>query len=635
MVCVLNKQSYMTEASRQLDNTKYYRPLEKPLKEETIPKINQILVKLRKKNNISTEQFDYLSAKSTDKDRKFYLLPKIHKPMNKWTLPDMPEGRPIVGDCATESRRISEYIDSFLKPLANKHPSYIKDTYDFIQKIRNTKIQQHYILVTGDVTALYTNMNIDRTISTVKDFFIKYPDHRRPDDELLELLEIALKNNDFSFCNKLFLQIFGTAMGKTFAPNLANIYLIEFDRQAMEDFYINPLDFFRFLDDIFFLWPGTIEQLKQYETFLNSLIPDIRITLTYSDTEINFLDTTIFKHKDKDTITLQTKVYFKGTDTHQLLHSSSFHPKHTFTGILKSQILRFKRLSSYKNDFDNSCKILFDSLRQRGYSKRMLRETKSNIWNNHEPTTKNNTKTNTLLPIVIQYNPLSARIFYEWKKLLLQNETFKHYRIIPAYSRNRNLGELLAPRKPSTITNRNKQMGSNKCNTTNCKTCPYITIAHKFTSTYTRRQYNIIKPLNCQSTNIIYLVTCSSCSKQYVGQTQGRLSEILEEHITNIISKNNTPVAKHFNLIDHSLENITIMPIATVTALEISLFRYRPTMFQYRLQDLHDHWQQELVTYTPHGLNDSSFTTGPPTHRMESTPQHTPADQPTTGHHLI
>lgn len=72
-----------------------------------------------------------------DQDRKFYLLPKVHKPRNKWPQTNMPEGRPLVSDCGTESRRASELIDHFIKPLANKHPSYLKDTYDFLDKIGN------------------------------------------------------------------------------------------------------------------------------------------------------------------------------------------------------------------------------------------------------------------------------------------------------------------------------------------------------------------------------------------------------------------------------------------------------------------------------------------------------------------
>ena len=52
-----------------------------------------------------------------------------------WPSLAMPEGRPIVGDCATESRRVSDYIDYYLKPMATKNPSYLKDTYDFVSKI--------------------------------------------------------------------------------------------------------------------------------------------------------------------------------------------------------------------------------------------------------------------------------------------------------------------------------------------------------------------------------------------------------------------------------------------------------------------------------------------------------------------
>lgn len=59
-----------------------------------------------------------------------------------------------------------------------------------------------------------------------------------------------MTHNDFIFNKERFLQIFGTAMGKTFAPNLANIYVLDLDRQAMGGFRIKPTMFFRYLDDI-------------------------------------------------------------------------------------------------------------------------------------------------------------------------------------------------------------------------------------------------------------------------------------------------------------------------------------------------------------------------------------------------
>lgn len=441
MVCILNKQSYLNEAFRQLNNTKYYTRIPEPLKQDLIPKINHILDRLYYKNFINMEQLTYLQADKDDKLRRFYLLPKIHKPIDKWPQKDMPEGRPIVSDCGTESRRISEYIDYFLAPLANKHPSYIKDTYDFIQKIRDKQIDPNYILVTGDITALYTNMDIDRTLRIVKEALSRHPQANRPDREILQLLELTMRNNDFTFCGLVFLQIFGTAMGKNFAPNCANLYLIEYDQRATHDFRIHPLFFFRFLDDTFLLWPGSVDDLKEYETFLNNLIPDIKITLNYSHTAVNFLDTTVFKHTHNGRTTLQTKVYFKDTDTHQLLHTSSFHPRPTFQGILTSQVLRFKRLCSFKQDYDTACLTLFNSLKIRGYNRRMLRKTKHDIWHNYQQKTNNANKT--ILPIVIKYSSLSTRLIREWKNLILSTEQFAEIRPISAYYRHKNLRNLL------------------------------------------------------------------------------------------------------------------------------------------------------------------------------------------------
>ena len=77
----------------------------------------------------------------------------------------MPEGRPIVADFGSVTERICKFIDFFLKPLSNHHPSYIKDTYHFVAKIRGQKIPEGAFLVTGDVTALYTNMDIDLTLT--------------------------------------------------------------------------------------------------------------------------------------------------------------------------------------------------------------------------------------------------------------------------------------------------------------------------------------------------------------------------------------------------------------------------------------------------------------------------------------
>lgn len=76
---------------------------------------------------------------------------------------------------------------------------------------------------------------------------------------------------------------------------------------------------------------------------------------------------------------VETKVYFKPTDTHALLHGSSFHPEHTFKGILESQLLRFRRICSRNSDIDEAKKTLFQALKGRGYSKSFLRKVRKDI----------------------------------------------------------------------------------------------------------------------------------------------------------------------------------------------------------------------------------------------------------------
>lgn len=244
-VVVLDKEAYLTEAYRQLDNPKYYKRLSQPIYLQNRDNIIPILDTLQVGGYITNKQLLYLIADMDNcKARTFYLLPKIHKKPENWTIPGrMPEGRPIVSDCMSESYRVSEYIDSFIAPLAKQHPSYLKDTYDFVDKIRGQSINANCFLVTGDVCSLYTNMNIERIVDVVQQAFNANPVAGRPSKEIIDLLKLTLKNNDFEFNDEFFLQIHGTAMGKRYAPSLANLYLVDFDHMAKTGFRINP-DFF-------------------------------------------------------------------------------------------------------------------------------------------------------------------------------------------------------------------------------------------------------------------------------------------------------------------------------------------------------------------------------------------------------
>jgi len=400
--------------------------------------------------SLSTQQLAYLTPKNDEiHSRYFYLLPKIHKARSSWPLPTTPPGRPIVSDIDTESSRICAFIDYHLQPLSILHTSYIKDTYHFVQKIKNQVINPEWLLITADVESLYTNMRIDIILDSIRNIFHQYPDPARPETGLMELLELTLRNNDFEFNGQFFLQILGIAMGRKYAPAAANIYLRQFDESAMHDYPIQPKLYSRFLDDIFAIWPGTRTQLQHYENFLNNLIPGIKVTFTARDQVIEFLDTQVYKSINCDGVcTLQTKVFFKNTDTHQLLHRSSFHPNHTFQGIVKSQFIRFKRISSTFHDYQQASSTLIHVLRDRGYSKTELIKQKRRIWHEYDvhqaPSRNKESQTSQdILPVVTYYDRFHNRLNRAWCAEIRCNPVFQNIRIISAYRRHKNLKNLL------------------------------------------------------------------------------------------------------------------------------------------------------------------------------------------------
>ena len=85
----------------------------------------------------------------------FYGLPKIHKQFN-----NVPPLQPIVSGYNSCTSRLSEYIDSYLKYQAQRCKSYIRDTKDFLNKLKSiTNLPSNSILVTMDVSSLYTNID--------------------------------------------------------------------------------------------------------------------------------------------------------------------------------------------------------------------------------------------------------------------------------------------------------------------------------------------------------------------------------------------------------------------------------------------------------------------------------------------
>ena len=118
-------------------------------------------------------------------------------------------------------------MDEKIKVGAQELPSYIKDSGDFLEKIRNIgNLPPTSYMVTMDVSSLYTNIDNDEGIDAmVNNTSLK----SRYSDSLLSfiktLMHLILTLNNFIFNGTNYHQVKGTAMGTRAAPNYANIYM--------------------------------------------------------------------------------------------------------------------------------------------------------------------------------------------------------------------------------------------------------------------------------------------------------------------------------------------------------------------------------------------------------------------------
>ena len=126
----------------------------------TAKKVRRLIQSLLQEGHIDDMTAKWLSL-TPDPPRipVFYTLTKIHKPT--------PVGRPIISGCDGPTERISAFVDHLIQPIAQKQASYLKDTTDFLNFIEKTKLPKSTILVSMDVTSLYTNIPQEEGITTV------------------------------------------------------------------------------------------------------------------------------------------------------------------------------------------------------------------------------------------------------------------------------------------------------------------------------------------------------------------------------------------------------------------------------------------------------------------------------------
>ena len=96
--------------------------------------------------------------------------------------------------------KFSLFLDHHLQPLAQARKFYIKDTNEFLRKLRSLpKLPDDIILCTMDVLGLYPNIPHGKGLPTWRIRLETRKEKYVSTDKIVDLAEVVLKNNNFTF----------------------------------------------------------------------------------------------------------------------------------------------------------------------------------------------------------------------------------------------------------------------------------------------------------------------------------------------------------------------------------------------------------------------------------------------------
>ena len=256
-------------------------------------------------------------------------------------------------------------LASYLMPLTNNEYG-IKTTTDFAARLEDRNLENDEILVSYDVSSLFTEVPLNETI----EYIIKeiYVSNKLPPlgSKLLfkHLLCQVTKNTVFSFNDRLYKQTAGCGIGNPLSPVIANIFMSKLEADVVRP--SNPPFYDRYVDDIF-------SNRKQDEPDhlldqLNNYHPNVQFTV--EENPDHFLDTAFSYENNR----FNRRVYRKPGK--YPVHWSSQVPTNWKRNAINGALHRAIRIST---NFDADVNKIINVFVQAGYPRRFIQSTIDNF----------------------------------------------------------------------------------------------------------------------------------------------------------------------------------------------------------------------------------------------------------------
>ena len=173
---------------------------------------------------------------------------------------------------------LASFLTRIISPSLGKTEYVVANSSEFVQLIRDKEVDTSDILVSFDVTQLFTRVPVNDAVEAVckkLDSDLTFSD--RTDlsiGTIKELMLSCLECRYFQFQGDFYEQLHGAPMGLSLSVVLANCYMEVLEENVLRSAPKKPAIWKRYVDDVFVLWEHGEEQLNEFHRLINGwLLP--------------------------------------------------------------------------------------------------------------------------------------------------------------------------------------------------------------------------------------------------------------------------------------------------------------------------------------------------------------------------
>nr|VZI13225.1 unnamed protein product [Spirometra erinaceieuropaei] len=271
-------------------------------------------------------------------------------------------------DADTPNYGLAKWLLQRLKFLTSDSNTTVSSSTQFLEKLKGVSLLPSDIIVSFDVTSLFTSIPQDLAVETIELLLrAKYDEteNRLGHAQIIQLLKFCLKTY-FTFDGTIYEQVKGTPMGLPISGLIAEAVL-----QRLESLVFRHHQFWaRYEDDAFVVIER--DQVLTFKEQLNAVFPDIQFTMEEEENnQLAFLHVLVYR---KDCGGLKIKVFRKATNTTQIQNFNSNHPISHKRSCVRALYQRVETHCSEMEDKVAELQYLRRVMRANGYPRSFVNQ---------------------------------------------------------------------------------------------------------------------------------------------------------------------------------------------------------------------------------------------------------------------